>query len=252
MSDFLKGVGTGLVGAGGNGIAGVIQKMAMLPYYQQQAEQNARYRASAQALNDVKVRESERNMQYIEDVLNGLIDRDSLAGAIAASKGNHMYGNSNVKGAALDYYRGSMPVGNQTAFDNEQNLINAKAAHEGAERLKAFNQAYKANRTPTSSGGGRAVSGKLITDENGYRMLVNPKTGTTSYLKDDSGMMIGSPKKGGQSTGRTGRSEAQSTGSGFTYDEARAVAVDQVKKGAIPWNKADNILRNSFGKGFDK
>ena len=245
MSDFLKGVGAGVVGS--NGIAGVIQKMAMLPYLRQQAEQNARYKASAQAVNDVRVRESERNMQYIEDVINGFIDRDTLAGAMAASKGNHMYGNSNVKGAALDYYKGSMPVGNQVAFDNEQNFIKAKTAHENAEKLKAVTQAYKARRSG-SGGGNGSRSKQLITDENGYRMVADKGTSKATYLKDDSGMMVGSPPRGRATrSGSTGR---QTNSGGFTYEDAKAVAAEQVKAGNVSWNKADNILRSSFGKGF--
>lgn len=219
VSDFLKGVGAGVVGS--NGIAGVIRKMAMLPYLTQQAEHNAKYKASAQAVNDVRVRESERNMQYVEDILKGLIDRDSLAGAMAAIKGNHMYGNSNVKGTALDYFRGSMPVGNQVAFDNEQNFIKARTAHENAEKLKAVTQAYKARRTGNGAGNG-SRSRQLVTDENGYRMIVDKGTGKATYLKDDSGMMVSSPPRGRATRRRYGEE----------HNEYRKQADEAIRNGA--------------------
>ena len=55
MSDFLKGVGTGL--AGSNGIAGAVRSIALAPYLAAIQEQKARSQAAVQALNEAKLAE---------------------------------------------------------------------------------------------------------------------------------------------------------------------------------------------------
>lgn len=297
MSDFFNGVGTGLVGAGGNGIAGAIQKMAMLPYLTKQAEQKARSQAALAAYHGAKA----SDIQYGLDRRNEMLQKskidpaDVVAKILAYSKfsdsnnvANAMltgtkadaynrivnpetgadgkpvdttdllgrfnraslalkgteFANGRDPGMVLDPLHGNLIVGNKELHNAD---IGQRRADIGQKNASAYNSMQQ---------GRNAGSGwqQVIDTDNGYD-VVDKRTGNSRTVTNNGVAVKAAQKKGGRASGRQGRSEAsgaQSSDSGFTYDEARAVAAQQVKAGAIPWNKADNILRNSFGKGFDK
>lgn len=70
MSDFWKGVGTGLVGGGANGIAGGIQKLALTPYLVAAQEQKARSEAALRAYREAHAADLQYGLDRRNEMLN--------------------------------------------------------------------------------------------------------------------------------------------------------------------------------------
>ena len=129
MSDFLKGVGTGL--AGSRGIARAVNNFAMAPYIAAIKEQRARSDAAVRALNEVKARVEQYQLDRSEEMYR-----------------NYKNGDQSYRSGAFGKV-GANPddLGRAARIDMEnvivRDLLSGKARPEDFRNYNAYNAAQK-------------------------------------------------------------------------------------------------------------
>ena len=136
MSDFLRGVGTGL--AGSRGIARAVNNFAMAPYIAAIKQRQAMTDAALAELRGTQAELERRRLGVVNGILDGTVDPTKGAQAFSAIDGKAPYGNGNVPGVAINYQTGDMRVGDPSVYG----AYLAKAIAE-QKRLQA--QANSAN-----------------------------------------------------------------------------------------------------------
>lgn len=212
MSDFLRGVGTGL--AGSRGIARAVNNFALAPYIAAIKEQQARSDAAVAELRGTQAELERRRLGVFNGVLDGTVDPTKGAQASYAIAGKAPYGNGNVPGVSTNYQTGDMKVGDPSVYG----AYLAKALAE-QKRLQA-----QANSANALAGRHRAETGLVP-----YRkQKLEAETGRTKnpghYSRGNVGRSGGRPYGGNERLIDTPHGR-------FTVSEIRQAATEAITKG---------------------